>query len=406
MFAQASWDSIGRRPVRFLVSPVPWRALSYLGASWVVGAVVVVTVTSVVAVGVATWETSVGPVFTASLGLVALAGMAFAAAPFERWRLRLIGTPLEAPERSGGVRARLREPARRRELGYALVSLLALWWVDLGIASVALVIPGLLVSAPLQPTAPLWMAAVLPLVGVVLLPVALFLIAAWAGVRATMTRAVLAPREAELIEVVRSRARLVDAFETERRRIERDLHDGAQQRLVALSMKLGLASLDLPPGSPAARQVREAHEMARAALTDLRELIRGVHPQVLTERGLSAAVRDVAGRSPVPVDVDVELAGRLPAAVEVTAYFVVCEALTNVAKHSGAQRCAIRGRVADGLLALEVRDSGAGGADPEAGTGLTGLVDRLAVLDGRMLLSSPMGGPTLLRVEIPCPASK
>jgi signal transduction histidine kinase len=138
------------------------------------------------------------------------------------------------------------------------------------------------------------------------------------------------------------------------------------------------------------------------ALAELRELIRGVHPQILTDRGLPAAVDDAAGRSPVRVATDVVLPRRLPPGIEVTAYFAVCEALANVAKHSRATRASVRGRLVDGLLVLEVRDDGVGGADPAGGSGLTGLADRVAVVDGRLLLSSPPGGPTVVRVEIPC----
>ncbi|MEO3874105.1 histidine kinase [Nonomuraea sp. B12E4] len=175
---------------------------------------------------------------------------------------------------------------------------------------------------------------------------------------------------------------------------------------MSLSMKLGLARLDLPPGSPAETQVAEAHEEARRALAELRELIRGVHPQVLTDRGLGAAVQDVAGRSPVPVHVDVWLPGRLPSPIEVTAYYVVSEAMANIAKHSRARRGFVHGRLHDGTLVLEVGDDGVGGADPAAGSGLAGLADRVAVTDGVMTLSSPPGGPTSLRVEIPCPVSE
>lgn len=142
--------------------------------------------------------------------------------------------------------------------------------------------------------------------------------------------------------------------------------------------------------------------MAKDALTELRELIRGVHPQVLTERGLPAAVRDVATRSAVPADLDIDLERRLPPAVEAAGYFAVCEALANAARHSGAARLRVGGRLSGGVLVLEVIDDGRGGADPAAGTGLTGLADRVAAVDGRMLLSSPVGGPTRLRVEIPC----
>ncbi|MGH3648381.1 MAG: sensor histidine kinase [Micromonosporaceae bacterium] len=239
-----------------------------------------------------------------------------------------------------------------------------------------------------------------------LLAVAAYPIAAWAAARAEMTRAVLAPRDAELgkrlVEVTRSRARLVDAFESERRRIERDLHDGAQQRLVALNVALGLARLDVAEDSPAYQRIGEAQQQAGQALDELRELVRGLHPQVLTDRGLPAAVADVAGRSPVPVDVDVALPKRQPAGVEATAYFAVCEALANVAKHATATRATVRGRLDSAALVIEVRDNGVGGARPAPGSGLSGLADRVSVVDGRLFLSSPAGGPTVVRVELPC----
>lgn len=208
---------------------------------------------------------------------------------------------------------------------------------------------------------------------------------------------------AELSEVTRSRARLVDAFEAERRRIERDLHDGAQQRLVALSMRLGLARLDLPEGSAARESIAEAQEQAKRALVELRELVHGIHPQVLTDRGLEAALPELADRCAVPTEVSVELDRRPPAHTEATAYFAVAEALANTAKHSGAAGARVHARLEAGTLVVEVADDGRGGAQAAEGGGLTGLADRAAVADGRILLSSPPGGPTLLRLELPCP---
>jgi signal transduction histidine kinase len=202
--------------------------------------------------------------------------------------------------------------------------------------------------------------------------------------------------------VSRSRARLADAFEAERRRIERDLHDGAQQRLVSLTLQLGLARLDLPPGSPAAETITAAHEQAKQLMAELRELIHGIQPQVLTDLGLPAALGELADQAPIPVAVDAHLAGRLPSQIENTAYFVVAEALTNIAKHSGATSASVTARQHHGVLTVEISDNGHGGANPRSGTGLTGLADRVAVTGGRMLLSSPAGGPTLLRVELPC----
>ena len=207
--------------------------------------------------------------------------------------------------------------------------------------------------------------------------------------------------DGQLAEVTRSRARLVSAFEAERRRIERDLHDGAQQRLVALSMSLGLARLDLPDG-PAADQVAHAHEQAKLALTELRELIYGIYPQVLTDRGLAAAAEEAADRSPVPVELEFRLDRRLPQAIEATAYFVICEALANIAKHSEAAGAWIRAELTGGLLVLEIGDDGVGGADVSRGSGLSGLADRVAVVGGTVAVSSPPGGPTSMRAELPC----
>ena len=285
--------------------------------------------------------------------------------------------------------------------------MVVLWVIDLAVVALSLFLSvGLTVMALRSADSGGGVQAAMLVAAVALLPVAAYPITAWAGARSALAKAILAPPELELdrrlVEVTRSRARLVDAFELDRRRIERDLHDGAQQRLVALTVALGLARLDLAPGSAAAAQVDTAHEQARQALAELRELIRGVHPQVLADRGLPAAVADAADRSPVKVGTDVVLPRRLPAGIEAAAYFAVCEALANVAKHSRASRASVRGRLVDDVLVLEVTDDGVGGAVPAGGTGLAGLSDRVAVVDGRLLLSSPAGGPTLVRVEIPC----
>jgi signal transduction histidine kinase len=397
-------EALSRRPLGFLSSSWPWRSLGYLLAGGLPGVAAAVAVGGLVASADRLGRTTVLLCSTAVVAFVLIL-----AGPLERWRLRLVdldaglraaAEPVHSPVPRG--RAGLPESAAWRQLGYGALSVLVLGWTDLGFVFVSLGIPGFLLTGPFQPTAPMWAAVGGPVAGTLLLPVAAYPLAVWAGARAAIARAVLLPRDDELREVRRSRARLVDAYEAERRRIERDLHDGAQQRLVALTMKLGLAGLDLPAGSRAAREVADAHRLAKEALTELRELIRGVHPQVLTERGLPAAVRDTAGRSPIPVDLTFELPGRLPSSVEVTAYFAVSEALANAAKHSRADRCRVSGRLRHDVLVMEVHDDGRGGADPAGGTGLTGLADRVAAVDGRMLLSSPAGGPTLLRVEIPC----
>jgi signal transduction histidine kinase len=399
MGIRTAWQAIAQSPRRFLASSWPWRSLAYLLGGVLPSAAVAAGVLALIAA-----SSSQLALLVLLLVVAALLLSGPLVARYERWRLRLMepGPAPDPPRRSGGA------GRRALEAGYGIVCVLLLWLVDLAVLGLALVIPAGLTTMLLRSAdAGRGVQAAMLAAALAALPLAAYPLTAWAGARSALARAILVPREAELderlVEVTRSRARLVDAFELERRRIERDLHDGAQQRLVALTVALGLARLDLAPDSAAAAQVDNAHEQAKQALTELRELIRGVHPQVLTDRGLPAAVADAAGRSPVKVAVDVALARRLPAGVEVAAYFAVCEALANIARHSRATRASVRGRLVDGVLVVEVQDDGVGGADPAAGSGLTGLADRIAALDGRLLLSSPAGGPTLVRVEIPCP---
>ncbi len=224
---------------------------------------------------------------------------------------------------------------------------------------------------------------------------------------ATLARWLLgSPGRSELTarigELESSRAAVVDAAEAERRRIERDLHDGAQQRLVSLAMELGRAKAKFATDPQAAGAiVDQAHEQAKAALAELRSLVRGVHPPVLTDRGLDAALSGLAALSPVPVTVRVDLPRRPPAQLEAIAYFVVAEALTNVAKHARASHAEVSARLAGGMLSVTVTDNGTGGADP-AGQGLSGLASRVAGVDGRLAISSPPGGPTTIKVDLPC----
>jgi signal transduction histidine kinase len=198
-----------------------------------------------------------------------------------------------------------------------------------------------------------------------------------------------------------SRARVVQAGDAERRRLERDLHDGAQSRLVALALKLRLARRSVPDDSEAATLLDESSVDLQASLDELRELARGLHPVVLTDRGLAAAVRILASRAPVPIDVVALPGDRLPPPVEIAVYFVVAEALTNVAKYARATSATVSISVAGGVVTVEVSDDGAGGADVAAGSGLRGLSDRVAALDGRLELHSPPGAGTRLRAEIP-----
>jgi signal transduction histidine kinase len=203
-----------------------------------------------------------------------------------------------------------------------------------------------------------------------------------------------------------TRAETVDAQAAELRRIERDLHDGAQARLVALGMSLGMAE-DLFATKPEAalRLLGEAREASDKALAELRDLARGIHPPVLAERGLDGAVRALALALPLPVHVDIELAGHARAPVESAAYFAIAETLANVAKHSRATRAWIRVHHSGGRLVMTVGDDGAGGADPRHGTGLAGIERRLAAFDGTLHVASPPGGPTIVTMELPCELS-
>jgi signal transduction histidine kinase len=212
-------------------------------------------------------------------------------------------------------------------------------------------------------------------------------------------------REEQLVERVdvltRTRRGALDVQATQLRRIERDLHDGAQARLVALTMQLGRAEEKLTDRPEVAELVRRAREEAGSAIAELRDLARGIAPPVLADRGLAAAVEGLGQRSAIPVEVDLDVDRRPPPVVETAAYFVVAEALTNAAKHGGGAPARVLGRLGDEMLVVEVSDSGRGGANPD-GSGLTGLRHRVEALDGRLDVTSPAGGGTVVRAELPC----
>jgi signal transduction histidine kinase len=248
--------------------------------------------------------------------------------------------------------------------------------------------------------------AVSAAIGLVLLLASPAVTRGLAAADAAMSRRLLGPRRdlaARVTELELSRERVVDAAEAERRRIERDLHDGAQQRLVALAMELGRAKARFADDLDAARElVDQAHAQAKEALTELRNLVRGVHPPVLTERGLDAALSGLAALCPVPVEVHVDVPVRPKSSVEAVAYFMVAEALTNVAKHSRAShaKVIVEGHGYPGTLTVMISDDGIGGADP-GGSGLSGLADRVSGVDGRLTVESPRGGPTIIAAELP-----
>jgi len=242
---------------------------------------------------------------------------------------------------------------------------------------------------------------------------AFLVMAAWLAPRTigAHTRKALGPgRDLELEgrvqRLTETRDLAVDHAATELRRIERDLHDGAQARLIALGMNLRAVERMLPGRPEAALAlVAEARETSLRALNDLRDLVRGICPPVLADRGLGHAVRALALDTPFPVDLDINLPGRLGAPVESACYFAVAEALANAVRHSGARRVHIRMQHEDGILRVQVGDDGAGGADPARGTGLRGVEQRLAAFDGILAVSSPPGGPTMIAMEVPCALS-
>ena len=411
-----AWTSLRAKPWRYLGSRWPWGALAYLLSTVPIGIAMLVVLALALVVGAATLVVVVGLVVLAAIPV--LAGVL---GVVERSRLRLVqGAP------ASGMTLRERLGAGRRlavswpEVGYAFLVSVVLWPIDFVIVMLAVTVPVVLLLAPwlsrvdrlemlgwaIDTTAESWLAV---LVGLVAAALSAYLVGLLAVAQAALARLLLAPRDAELAQAVadlrRSRVDLVDAFETERRRIERDLHDGVQQRLVALTMTLGSAELDVPEG-PGLTLVRQAHRQAEEALEELRATVRGIHPRVLADHGLAAAVHEIADRSPVPVAVEIRLDDRLPEPVEAAAYFVVSEALTNVVRHSGARRAQVHAWRRADTFVLSVQDDGAGGAvvDRESGCGLAGLAVRLDALGGELRVTSPPGGPTEVRMEAPCAA--
>jgi signal transduction histidine kinase len=345
-----------------------------------------------------------------------------------RWAGAVLGTPIPSPyqpmppRRLARWRAVAADKATWRDFAWLLanfpVSLggmvigVALWG---GAAQCALapllraVLPPEVVFDPLvikvtnQPRA--WLMVLLSPAVIA----AAYLLPRWLIIaRARLARWLLAPTAADLLsrrvgELTATRAEALDTAAVELRRIERDLHDGPQARLVSLAMNLGVAE-DVVEDDPAAAKtmLAQARDSARATLDELRDLVRGIHPPVLADRGLAGAVRALALTSPIPVEVRLRLERRLAAPVESAAYFVVAEALANAIRHSGAGR--IRISIHDDVTALRliVWDDGRGGADPDGGTGLRGIQRRLAAFDGVLDIVSPPRGPTVLSVELPC----
>jgi signal transduction histidine kinase len=406
---------------RYLVSSWPWRSYAYLLSSVPLGLLTIL----VLLVGVSL-SALLSPIVIGVLLLTAFPLFGVVIGIVERQRARLvlpegIRSPHAAMPTGMNRRERLkfrrREQASLRALGYGVLLGTFVWIFSAATAGLSVVTLGITLLAPLIATDDTmgmgpWVLDTtgegflfLFTFGPCFYVVSSYLIGVVAAAEASLAKALLGPREDELrrnvAELRRSRLDLVDAFETERARIERHLHDGVQQRLVGLTMTLGLAELDLPEGE-SKRLVVKAHGAAAPALADLREAVRGIHPRVLVDLGLEAAVREVADRSPLPVSVQMSLPDRLPPPIEAAAYFFVSEALGNVAKHANATNCHVQAWINRDRLVVTVTDDGVGGADPANGTGLTGLVTRLDALGGTLDLSSPPGGPTRLRMECPC----
>jgi signal transduction histidine kinase len=418
------WNALARRD--FLVSRWPWRALAY-GLSTV--PVLALTVPVLFMIGlpwliVLNWIRTGDAWPPYAVGLLGVLGaalvgglgplLALPLAHLERRRLRLVDDR-PVPTGTGRPSSPYHDPASWRALVYAFFLATAVPLAYAVVVLVAALFVGWLTSpfvvqhaagpVSVGPAEVHTVGQAIPygLAGLGLLPTVPYLVGLVAAGHAAVARALLgADRDdGALVEVTASRARLVDSFEAERRRIERDLHDGAQHRLTSLALQLGVARLEVAPDSPAARTLTVAHDQAKELMAVLRELVHGIRPQALSDLSLPAAVRELADRSAIPVRVVGSLAQRLPERIETTAYFTVAEALANVTKHSGATRVRVSfGRDGD-LLVVEVADNGRGGADPARGTGLVGLADRVSVVDGRLLLASPSGVPTLVRVELP-----
>lgn len=407
-----------RPPWRFLFGRWPWLALAYLLISAVVGFVLL-------------------PVGILTLLLLPLWGIAIGA--LERRRTSILGFPRQA---SGHVRVtaeqrfnwlsiRVAEAATWREtaallldLVFGWVAIVVLFFQSFSFAALAAIgVTGANGQADVRLFADSRVVVgpdnwwpVIP-IGLVLLCLFAYVNALLAAGQASLLRVLSGPRQRELARnverLIQSRVALVEAFEAERRRIERDLHDGVQQELVTLAARLGLVSLeleDLAAQSADTGSARGALDAAQSqaehAMATLRDTVRGIHPAVLTDHGLRAALDELADRTPVLLSLDTGEFGRLPVSVETAAYYLVTEAISNASKHTAATQLIVRTGVEDGALTVTVTDNGHGGADENAGTGLRGLRERAETLGGRFSIVSPVGGPTTLHMTLPMLAER
>lgn len=397
-----------------------YRETLDLLADLAVGVLWFTLLTTLIATGASLLITPVGlPILTATFYL------ARALADGERARARMfLGAEIERPTykrpKSNGVWHRVVAPFADRttwkEVFYLWLVQPVLGVVNFTVAVTAWAVPLWALTLPIYAVrwpgaAPeLWSGEkldtwheVIPLAvaGLVVLPFVPWIIRGFATLDAVVARACLRPSTVDALR--ESQARTVDIAMADRRQIERDLHDGAQQRLLSLGMDLGMALEKFDSDPDAARGLLgDAHAELQRAIAELRNLARGIHPAVLTDRGLDAALSALAARSPVPVRLDVRLAARPPASVEATAYFIVAEALTNAARYADAKRVDVKVREQGDKLHIEVADDGVGGAEERPGGGLAGLADRASSVEGSLRISSPKGGPTVVAADLPC----
>jgi signal transduction histidine kinase len=398
--APLRWLATVIRNVVFVISGVPVQlaGLAVLAVPWLVPHVIPVSF----------WPVLAALVLSAGLALLARVPLTF----IQRHRCwSVLGVEIPSPPATRSTSlprwlgGSLRSAATWRQLAYHLVvgPLMAVG----GLLTLSLLAGGSFLLLPKLFGAPKG-KVIVTTVGVVLLLLTPALAALVTWLDRMAATALLGPSRAVELErrvetLSQSRAGVVDAADAERRRIERDLHDGAQQRLVSLAMNLGIARetlTDLP--AEARLAIAAAHDEAKEALTELRNLVRGLHPAVLNDRGLDAALSGIAARAPLPVRLTVDMTGRASPTVEAVAYFVVSECLANIARHSNARQAMIDVRLTGSVLRIQVTDDGVGGADPARGTGLSSLVQRARSVDGTLRLDSPAGGPTVVTAELPC----
>ncbi|MDP9860759.1 MULTISPECIES: sensor histidine kinase [Streptosporangium] len=411
-------------PLGMIVDPMTWRAVPYLLASMFYGITCAAFLASAIPISLSL------VVVWAGVPLAALTAFAWrGAAMLER---RLLGLAFGVtipdpyrPSRRDNLFLRWKDvfadPATWKDLLYLVLLVpvgivefvvsAVLWSLALGLVltPTALLLAGgplTITDGVLVDTVPEALLCVPAGLGIFL--VALYATRGMARLHGMLGLALLGAGEKNLLaaraaHLRASRARGVDAAEAERRRIERDLHDGAQQRLLSVAIDLGRAQARMDSDPQGARElIAQAHAGTKAAIAELRDLARGIHPAILTDRGLDAALSSLAARAPVRVDLSVEVSHRPPAAVESIAYFIVAESLTNMVKHSEATEASIRVSRRGQRVVVEVHDNGVGAAVPRAGGGLAGLADRAATIDGTLSVDSPLGGPTLIRAELPC----